>query len=82
MGRQEQRNKYRQDERLKKVGAKLKELRKERGYASYEKFSYDYDLNRISYGKHEKGENMNLASLIEILDIYEITLSEFFKDID
>ena len=70
------------DPRLLKVSAKIKKLRIDAGYSSYEKFAFDNDLPRVGYGNHEKGANITLASLLRILDIHKITLQAFFEDIE
>lgn len=75
--------KSRQDTlRITKIGAHIKELRINKGYTSAEIFAYEHDLNRISYWRMEKGSNITMNSLLRILDIHQITLSEFFKDIN
>ena len=71
-----------QDARLNAIGAKIKDLRIRSGYTSAEIFAYEHELNRISYWRMEKGTNITMSSLFRILDIHQITLSEFFKDIE
>ena len=68
--------------RISQIGAHIKALRINSGYTSAESFAYDHDLNRVSYWRMEKGCNITMASLFRILDIHQITLSEFFKEID
>lgn len=68
--------------RIAQIGAHIKDLRIQKGYTSAEIFAYEHELNRISYWRMEKGCNITMASLFRILDIHQITLSEFFKDID
>lgn len=70
------------DQRLVAIGAKLRELRKKKGYTSYEKFAYDHDLPRVGYGSHEQGANLTMSSLLRLLDIHGLTLREFFSDTD
>jgi transcriptional regulator with XRE-family HTH domain len=70
------------DKKLKSVGNKLKKLRKEAGFTNYENFAFEYDFNRVSYGRIETGVNITLKSLIRVLEIHKITLNEFFKDIE
>lgn len=69
------------DKRISQIGAKIKTLRKEKGYTSAEQFAYDHELPRVGYGNHEKGSNLNIASLLRIVDIHGISLEQFFKDI-
>jgi transcriptional regulator with XRE-family HTH domain len=71
----------RQEKRLIKIGERLRELRKKAGYKSYENFAFDNEINRVQYGRMEKGTNMTLVSLLRVLDIHKITFEEFFKGI-
>ncbi|MCD7970776.1 MAG: helix-turn-helix domain-containing protein [Alistipes sp.] len=68
--------------RLKKIADKLKELRKSKGYKSAEIFAYDNNLSRVSYWRIENGFNITMKTLIRLLDIHRISLSEFFRDIE
>ena len=67
------------EKRLIKIGERLRELRIKEGYKSYENFAFDNEINRVQYGRMEKGANITLASLLRVLDIHKITLEEFFK---
>ena len=70
------------DERLNKIAQKLKQMRIDKGYSSYEQFAWDNEINRVQYWRIEKGSNITLKSLLKVLDIHKIKLSEFCKDID
>lgn len=70
------------ESRIDQVANKLKKLRIEKGYTSYENFAFDNDLPRMQYWRMEKGTNFTFANLVKILDIHEISLEDFFKDID
>jgi len=51
---------------LVKIGEKLAELRKKKGYTSHETFAYDYELSRVQYWRIEKGKsNLTLRSKIQ-----------------
>ena len=65
---------------LKKIGDRLKQLRKEAGYTSYEYFAYENNISRPQYGKYEAGANIQLNTLIRILKHLNISLEDFFKD--
>jgi len=66
---------------LKKIGMRLKQVRKELGYSSHETFAYSHGLDRAQYGKYEAGSsNITLGTLIRILNVTKITLSQFFND--
>lgn len=68
-----------EDKRLIAIGKQIKQLRIEMGYSSAEIFAYEKNINRISYWRMEKGSNITLNSLLKIMDIHQISLSEFFK---
>jgi hypothetical protein len=70
------------DSRLLAVAAKIKKLRIAKGYSSYENFAFDHGLSRVSYGRHEKGTNITMGSLLRILDIHQVSLKDFFSDLE
>lgn len=70
------------DERLHKIGSKLKEIRIQKGFGSYVAFAIEHELGRNYYWEVEKGRNVTLQYLFKILDIHDIRPAEFFKDID
>jgi hypothetical protein len=69
-------------ETLKRIGNKLRMLRVGAGYGSYETFAVDNDLSRRYYWGAEKGQNLSLKYLLNLLQIHNITLQDFFKDIE
>lgn len=67
---------------LEQIGAKLTELRKQKGYSSHEDFAYDYELPRVQYWRIEKGKaNLTIKSLYKILSIHKLTVEDFFCQI-
>jgi transcriptional regulator with XRE-family HTH domain len=68
------------DSVIQDVARRLKALRVEKGYSSYEKFALDHDLDRKQYWRAENGSNLTLKSLHRILNIHRITLGDFFAD--
>ncbi len=69
------------DPRLAKIAAKLKELRINAGYTSHESFAWDHEINRIQYWRIEKGSNITLKTLLTVLDIHKVSLTDFFNDL-
>jgi transcriptional regulator with XRE-family HTH domain len=63
------------------VGLKIKKLRLEAGYFSYETFAIEHDLSRAYYWQVERGRNISTNYLFKLLEIFEITPEEFFKGI-
>ena len=65
---------------ISKIASKLKKLRIDRGFSSYENFAYQNDLSRIQYWRMEKGTNFTIKNLLKILDIHKISIEEFFSE--
>jgi transcriptional regulator with XRE-family HTH domain len=64
---------------LERIGTKLTDLRKRKGYSSHEDFAYDYDIPRVQYWRIEKGRtNLTIKSLCRLLTIHKLTVDEFF----
>lgn len=68
------------DPRIIAISKKLKEMRIEAGYTSYENFAIDKGLQRMQYWRMEKGSNFTFTSFLKILDAHEISLADFFQD--
>ena len=67
---------------LKRIGLKLTELRKQKGYTSHEDFALDHDIPRVQYWRIEKGQtNVTMKSLIRLLTIHKLTVEEFFSSV-
>lgn len=69
------------DLKIKEISQKLKEIRLSKGYSSYETFAFENDLNRVQYWRIESGQNITLKTLIKVLNIHNISLEDFFKDL-
>ena len=68
---------------INKIASKLKKIRIEKGYTSYENFAYQNDLPRVQYWRMEKGTNFTIKNLLKILEIHQISIEDFFsKDFD
>lgn len=62
------------------IGLRLKKLREDKGFSSYERFAIEYDLSRMHYWKIEKGlANITIRTLLNILNIHNIKIEEFFS---
>ena len=72
-------NKTEQTE-LEQLGARIRALRKARGYTSQETFAYDHDFNRVQYNKYERGGDVRFSTLVRILKAMDISLKDFFKE--
>lgn len=69
------------DEQVQKIATRIRELRKAKGFTSYETFAFEHDINRVQYWRIEKGQNITLKTLIKVLSIHNLTLQEFFSDL-
>lgn len=63
------------------IAEKIKTLRKEKGFTSYETFAFEHEINRVQYFRIEKGQNITIKTLIKVLAIHNLTLQQFFSDI-
>ena len=68
--------------KLKLIGERLKHFRKKAGYSNYEYFAYENNISRPQYGKYEAGANIQLNTLIKILEAMDVSLEEFFKGLE
>ncbi|AWM14747.1 hypothetical protein DI487_13355 [Flavobacterium sediminis] len=65
---------------IKKVAEKIRQLRIDSNYSSYENFAFENEINRVQYWRVESGKNITLKTFFKILSIHNITPEEFFKD--
>lgn len=62
------------------IAQKIKQLRIDKGYTSYENFAYENDLSRVQYWRMERGTNFTIDYFLKILEIHEVSLKEFFSE--
>lgn len=62
------------------LGERIKALRLQRGYTSYEYFAYEHNISRAQFGRYEKGQDLRFSSLIKIIHAFGITIQEFFSE--
>jgi transcriptional regulator with XRE-family HTH domain len=66
---------------IKKIGNRLKAIRKGLGFGNSDKFANYYNLDRAQYGKYETGsQDLRMSSLIRILEKIDYKLSDFFNE--
>jgi len=73
-------SKINNEARLLLIGQKIKDLRIDAGYTSYENFANEYDFSRRYYWGIENGQNITIKMLVKILDIHNLSLFTFFSD--
>ena len=64
---------------IKKLAKRIKSLRIQKGYSSYENFAFDNNIHRAQYGRYETGTDMQFTSLLRIAEAFDMTLEEFFS---
>lgn len=69
------------DKTYKLIGERIKQLRKDAGFSNYENFAFEHDLNRVHYGRMERGINFTMKSLLKILAIHKMSLKDFFEGV-
>lgn len=69
-----------QDIELQKLGNRIRQLRIEKGYTSYEYFAYEHKISRAQFGRYEKGEDLRYSSLLKVAKALGITLEQFFSE--
>ena len=67
---------------LQKLSKRIKKIRKEKGFKSYELFAYDIEISRAGMSKYESGafDDIRIRTLLKIIDGFEMTPSEFFRE--
>ena len=65
---------------MKKLGARIRQLRIAKGYTSQEIFAYEHDLNRVQYSRYERGEDLRFSTLIKVIQIFDMSVEEFFSE--
>ena len=71
------------EDQKKRLGERLRQLRKAMGYTSAEKFAYDKGFQRATYGIYEQGKpdlNIEFETLIRLANGFGVTLKEFFSE--
>lgn len=69
------------EEFLTLIGARLKEIRIDKGYSNHETFADDMDMTRSQYWEYENGKkNITIINLKKILDNLNVSLTDFFAE--
>ena len=69
-------------ELLKKIGGKLKQLREQKGSRNYIMAAKAIGISRNTYNLLEMGKiNFQFTTLYQVLIYYNVTLSDFFRDL-
>jgi len=70
------------DNFLLNLSKRIKYLRKQKGFKSYELFAYDIEVSRTGMSNYEAGtfDDIRLRTLLKIIDGLGITPKEFFSE--
>jgi transcriptional regulator with XRE-family HTH domain len=68
------------DDQIVKLGNRIKELRKAKGFSNYEFFAYENRIGRSQYGRYEKGMDMQFSSIIKLIQMHGISVKDFFSE--
>jgi len=68
------------DQQMKTIGEKVRELRKRKN-PNYEAWSYLNGINKVSLNRIERGENVTMKMLLEILHKLDVSPHDFFNSI-
>lgn len=63
-----------------KMGKRIKQLRKRKGYNNHETFAYEHGFARAQFGRYERGSNLQFSTIVKIVEALDITLAEFFSE--
>lgn len=67
---------------LELISERLKEIRKQKGFSNYEHIAFELGMSRSAYWRLENGANFNLKTLIKVLRLLDVSLEEFFQEIN
>jgi len=63
-----------------KLAKRIKSLRIQKGYSSYENFAFDKGIPRAQYGRYETGTDIQYTSLLKLVKAFDMSLDEFFSE--
>ena len=65
---------------IQKLAARIRAIRKEKGYTNADFFAYEKGITRSQYGRYEAGEDIRFTSLVKLVNAFGMTLEEFFGE--
>lgn len=71
-----------EDSRLAEIGNRVRSLRKANTNLSAEDFANEKGFDRVQYSRIENGANITMKTLLKVVDAHNMTLKEFFSDLD
>lgn len=71
-----------EDSRLAEIGNQVRALRKANTNLSAEDFANEKGFDRVQYSRIENGANITMKTLLKVVDAHNMTLKEFFSNLD
>lgn len=68
------------DKELQRLGRRIKSLRIQRGYSSYEYFAFEHNISRAQFGRYEQGKDLRYSTLVKLVSAFGLTIKEFFSE--
>lgn len=68
------------DQQMKTIGEKVREMRKKKN-PNYEAWAYLNGINKVSLNRIERGENVTMKMLLDILHKLDVSPHDFFSGI-
>jgi transcriptional regulator with XRE-family HTH domain len=68
------------DKEMQKMAARIKALRKKKGYSNMDIFAYEHGFGRAQYGRYEKGQDLRFSTIVRLANCFEVDLKEFFGE--
>ena len=68
------------EEQLKRLGARIRQLRLKMGYTNYEHFAYEHNISRAQFGRYEQGQDLRFSTLVKIVSAFGMNMKEFFSE--
>ena len=68
------------EQQMKTIGEKVRELRRKKN-PNYEAWAYLNAINKVSLNRIERGENVTMKMLLEILKKLDVSVMDFFNGI-
>lgn len=69
-----------QEDELQKIAARLKYLRKKKGYSNMDIFAYEHGFGRAQYGRYENGQDLRYTTIVRLANCFEMSIKEFFGE--
>jgi len=73
---------FNHDAFLTQLSKRIKKIRKEKGFRSYELFAYDIEISRAGMSKYEAGtfDDIRMRTLLKIIDGLGLSPKDFFAE--